>query len=242
MKNKRGITGVEMIVSFTIFVSFLVFIFVYMNPLNLPASKTLLTSLESAVAENSTIDIDLRPFAINDKGVFEDCFYIENDFGDKFFITDVNDVKVDFGISGEEVLIKTQGKFYNVYIGLGQGTFDASGCSTSALLKKGDAGTNFDHPGWEYSLSVIRKKRFYHKESLEGLKSAYEEDYNKLKQELKFPVTSDFSIIVFDSGKSEIISMTRVMPRVNILVKEFPVEIVDDEGNVERGYMRLITW
>lgn len=160
INNKRGdISGVEVIISFTLFLTFLIFIFAYMNPLNMPASRSLLTVLENSVNENATIEMNVVPFAINKQGVTQPCFSILNKFGDNFFITDKDGNQVDFRLSDSNLLIQNTGKFYNINIGIKRNPTLTGSC---VLLTPGEA---WAYGGLEYSLSSLRTKIYYKKES-----------------------------------------------------------------------------
>lgn len=223
----------EIIISFTIFIGFVIFIFVYMNPLNMPASRTSLTSLENAVSDNATIEIETTPFAVNTTLLAlsgKSCFQIENPSGENIFITDKDDRKVSFKIAGNNILASYTGKFYYINKGIsGEKTLSSTDCLS---LSKGNG----------YSLSVPRTERFYYNKSLIALKSIYDANYSRLKQNFKFPAVSDFSIIILDSGHNEAIAMTKPLPKMNILAKEFPIEILNDNGDITKGYMRLLSW
>ena len=230
MTNKRGISGIEVIISFTIFIGFVIFIFVYMNPLNMPASRTSLTSLENAVSDNATIEIEVTPFAVNTTLLAgKSCFQINNTFGENIFVTDKDDRKVSFGISGNNLLVNNTGKFYYINKGISGAQSTLTDCLP---LSKGNG----------YSLSVPRTERFYYNKSLIALKNIYDTNYSKLKQNFKFPAVSDFSVIILNSSHSEIIAMTKPLPKMNILTKEFPIEILNDNGDITKGYIRLLAW
>jgi len=227
-RGKRGISGIEMTVSFALFISFLIFIFAYMNPLQMPASRSSLTALEAAVAENATIGIETIPFAVNKTLLAgKSCFFLEGYNLGTAFISDKNGNAVS--MQGDNIAY-TGEKFYYINMGGGiAGTGTLNGC---IQLPKG-AG---------YTLSVPRTEKYYYNKSLTDIKNLYQNNYNLLKQNFKIPTASDFAIMVFDENKNEIFSMTKPLPRVNILAKEFPIEILFENGKLSKGYLRLLTW
>ncbi|MEM2956555.1 MAG: hypothetical protein QW041_03230 [Candidatus Pacearchaeota archaeon] len=236
LKNKRGVSGTEMIVSFALFITSLIFIFIYLIPLATPPSNSLMTLLETAVNEKAGIEVEIMPFAVN-KTLLDnenaDCFQIASPISGNIFLTDENEKVVEFKKSGENLVIKKRGKFYYVKKGI-NGENPSLICSKTIQLVK-DA---------SYSLSVKRSEMMYLYENLRILNNSYYSNYNGLKQEIGFPVISDFSIIVFDSRRNEIINMKKPLPKVNVLAKEFPIEILSSEDGIKtiKGYMRLMVW
>ena len=231
---KRGISAIEMIVSFILFLGFLVFIFAFMNPLSMPASRSLLTTLETSFNENATIEIETIPFAINEENVIG-CFQIEKEFGNNFFITDKDRKNVNFKIEGNKITIENKGKFY--YINKGISVPGAYTCLNPQTLQKGEKKL-----GNAYSLSVPRTETMYYSKYLAEINKSYYNNYSGLRQDLKFPESSDFAIVVFDESKNKMFEMTKPLPRTNILSKEFPVEILSENGVIIKGYMRLLVW
>ena len=227
MMNKKGISGIELVVSFVIFLSFLVFLFAYLNPLRMPVQPNLLSSLENAVNENTSINILVQPFAIN--AITGSCFIINENL-DKAFITDSSGNEISFNKTTKS--INYTGKFYYINkanITGKQATF--SGCIT---LKK----------DLNYSLSVPRTERIYYNKSFSDLEEMYNASYENLKNSFKIPASSDFAIIVLDSEQKEIIRMAKPIPNINVLSKEFPIEILSNESGIKisKGYLRLLVW
>jgi len=237
MHNKRGVSGVELIVSFVIFISFLTFIFSYMSPLSMPASRSVLTTLESAVSDNATVEIETTPFAVNETLLEQKnaaCFKLSGESLTDVFITDNSGNEIAFQ-SGTGNVEYTHEKFYYINKAAGitgkQKNLAESNCVPLTRNK-------------DYSTSIVRTKKVYYNTSLEELKNAYSSNYAGLKANLKIPANSDFSIIIFDSNQKEIISMAKPLPQMNIISKEFPIEILSD-GNgitISKGFMRLLVW
>jgi len=178
----------------------------------------------------------LKPFAVNNTYLNEKgatCFTIANEFSpDSFFITDDNGKEVEHNGA---INVKYEKKFYYIHINK-QGIIGKPATFGACEPLQKESG---------YSLSVSRTEQIFYNKSLQEMKKQYDTNYIKLKTELKMPASSDFSIIVFDSEKKQIISMTKAMPRANIMARETPIELLnsDDEGvTISKGYMRLLVW
>jgi hypothetical protein len=229
MKNQKGVSGIEMIISFTLFITFVLFIFTYMSPLSMPASRALLNDLENSVMENASVNVNTTGFAINTL-IDKPCFSIDENLAGKF-ITDSKGNEIS---SNQQKNITYSGeKFYYINSAGIAGNYTPLNAGCVKLSK-----------GAGYSLSVERAEKIYYNKSLANMKILYDNNYSRLKSDLKFPAGSDFSIIVLDSNQQEIISMKKTAPRVNVLSKEFPAEILSDENGIKiiKGYVRLLVW
>jgi len=239
--SKRGTSDTEMIISFGMFVTFVLFMFVYINPLKPAPSSSLATALEVALNDNATISLEKIGFAVN-KTLLDksgaDCFQISNKFpAGKFFILDQNGTASDFQKAGANIIVKKTSKFYYAFIGSIDGAKSASiGCTS--------ANTKILTETKDYSWSVPVNYTIYYNRSLNELKKAYDSDYNSLKNNLNLPSTSGFSIVVSDADMNEIIKMTKTAPNVNVIAREFPIEILSDENGIKimKGYLRLLVW
>jgi len=248
MPNKRGVSGLEVAISFAIFVTFVIAIFIYFNPINMPVTNSFLTILESSVKNNASISVNTIPFSMNRTVVnFEgaDCFVIPNPFGAgaNLSVTDEFSNNVAFQKSGDNLLIRTiaSEKFYNIN-NYSNSDIDAKSANlacakTYALVKDATRG--------DYNMSIPRTEQVYYLGSLLEMNKTYYAEYSALKGALKMPSASDFSVIVLNASMDEIVSMKKTFPKANILSKEFPVEILSiNNGAIKiiKGYLRLLVW
>jgi len=228
-----------MIVSFTIFVTFLIFMFIYINPVRAPTAMSTSTALENSIALKTSVTLEVTPFATNQTLVSisgKGCFQIENPSGSNIFVTDKDWRNVDFTISGENLLIKnTNSKFYYIYSSNFAGKQATPPLADCLPLTKDVS----------YSLSLARDEKMHSYRRFEEMNSSYYRDYAQLKKELNHPPGSDFAAIVFDQNGNELFSMTRFMPNVNIMSKEYPIDILDDRTpsiGIIKGYIRILSW
>ncbi len=255
--NKKGITGVEMVISFAIFISFLMFILIYMNPIQAPTSKVLVTNLEAALYDNLTIKLNVLPFAINKTAMewyvahasnYRDlCFRIVNPYTpapneNKTFIA-----LGDGTLVGSKMSVRYPGylninytdhsKFYYIYLGYNR-------TEPFTVNENGNNGcTPLDIPNVNFSFSSPRSVEYYDHSRIRLLNKSYFETYETAKNSLHYPSNSDFSVIIFNSSHGEVYNMRRNIPRVNVLSKEFPIEIFDNATlQTSKGYIRILTW
>lgn len=232
--NKKGTSGTEVIISFALFISFVMFIILYLNPLSAAPTSSLLSSLESSIKENTSITLEDRGFAIDEHLIgANDCFKINNIYPstDPIFITDSNGNTAQFKKDGGSLIVKTSGKFYYLHKGI-EGSSAITCASTINLVED-----------VSYSWSVGTKSTLYYSQSFANLKLIYDSNYAALKTAFRIPSTSDFSVIVMDENGAEIFTMTRNIPKVNVLSREFPIEILSSNPvKINKGYLRILVW
>jgi uncharacterized pyridoxamine 5'-phosphate oxidase family protein len=239
MSNKRGTTsGTEVIVSFVLFTAFVVFIFAYLNPLKPAPTSSLLTNLEIEFQKNTSISIDTKPFAVNktllDKiSPSPSCFALRDHIFSKVFITDKYGKEVSYTEGTGNVKYTGEKMYYanNASREVNATTENLAGC---IILDKDK----------NYSWSVVISSKIYYNKSITELKNAYDKNYTAVKNNFKIPSNSDFSILILDSNRNEIIKMEQPIPRVNALSKEIPIEILSDDNGLKttKNYLRMTVW
>ena len=120
MNNKKGVSTVEIIVSFTIFLTFVLFIFLYLNPVKHDISSSLFAALEAGLKKESNVGITELPFVVS-AGMTESCFQIQisdvlNLSKGNVSVMDAEDNVLSHGISasGNEMQIQKKNRLYRL--------------------------------------------------------------------------------------------------------------------------------
>lgn len=228
-RSKKGVSGIEMIVSFILFLGFIVFIFAYMNPLKKPVVSPLTGSLANELEEKAKIRLDVLGIAVDSNAA---CFGIKNPFKGNIFVLDENDGKVEFNrTDGDNLLIKGGKKFYYIING--------SDSEINGTLATGNC---IMLTSQNYTKSVSRTDGIYSFKKLQETNSSYYSDYNSLKNQLRFPVSRDFAILVYNEASNErYFDMARKAIQVAVTVQQFPIEMLKGQERM-KATMRLSTW
>jgi hypothetical protein len=236
--NRKGISYIELIISFVMFVSFLIVLFVYLNPVKQPIlSEVILSSIEQEFENNVSIILYETPFKILDSAV--ECFkngtitkiLIEND-PNKIFIENEYGKSVNFSLTTDMLSVQNSNSpVYSIFYS-NQTTFKPSLLSI---------------PGCNdvrYVASTTRFFNIYSKRSIKKINDMYYTDYLGLKQKFDVPQFNDFAISIKNENNAPIFEMTREIPK-NVIVqaREFPISILD-EGTKEKikGYINIRVW
>jgi len=237
IQNKKGISTVEIIVSFTIFMGFVVFIFLYLNPIKQNISGPLLTALDVGFRDQAMTDLREWPVAVNKTLVINSNYQclkfnilFENISAGNISVKDINDNTIDHKVNADSTIeIKSiNDKLYRLIQSDEIARQDNSQLSGCASL-----------PTDQFSLSVERIERIYSYKKLVAINDSYYNDYAGLKQKLDFPITSDFGIIITSDQAN--FTMQKNIPNVQIKVRTFPAEILKNDTKL-KATISLLVW
>jgi len=235
MKNKKGESHLGFILSFVIFITFLLFVYTTLEP-----------ALKIRAGKQPVLDF-LR-FSLVDKFVIEDfttmtiteCVKIT---GGEIYDKANSGVPLKIKDDSENILsYKFQG--IQLLIGLAQSytgilkVYYGTGVDSSPTYEGGSAGcdqvdsvTNFVKTESQILLSGII-----------ALKDSYETDYEQLKTDLNLPDGSDFTFS-FELANGTIIEPTGVtIPSTDVYATTFPLEYLDSDANPQIGFLTIKVW
>jgi len=220
-KNKRGAaTHVEIIISFSIFFVFVLFLLTYMNPVKPPGiSKVLLDVVEQGL-DHYTAKIIEIPVSVSPS--VAGCFQIECPFTDceedHIFVKDENENICDFSYSlmTGNLSIQGTGQFFYIYYSDKNITYPGSTCSAGISRSS--------------EFSVPKLQTLYLYSELEKLSLIYNNSYEGLKSQFGFPKASDFAIRVYDKDNKLMFAMNITKPKgVAVKARDMPITILKDD-------------
>jgi hypothetical protein len=230
MMNKRGVSTVEIIVSFTIFLAFVLFILVYVNPIKPNISSSLLANLQTGLDKNAMSD--LREVPLITSGVPTRCIKVPLPFNitqGNISVKALNDVIIPHAVSGS---------YPGGYLYIKNTTDTLYRIIQSDEIDKTD--TALSGCGFPYTLSVERDERLFSYKKLVDINNSYYNSYSNLKEQLNYPITSDFEIIISNADVN--FTMNRTIPSgVQIKAKQYPIQILKNDIK-EDATIALIVW
>lgn len=253
IKNRKAQSHIEVIISFVIFITFLIFIFTLFNPLKKQVNSEFADSVFVKIKENtstvlSSFSINLKTTTMNDpvKGFTSwTCIMIPPidgfDCGSskKLIVKRADDIivpgfvdtsdgnKIKF--EHEKDLTKT---FYTFYCGENltenHGTFDKSKCME--LTKN-----------INYTLGIVVSRDLFSEDNLNKFKEIYDNDYSDIKNEF-VPSGNDFGILVFDES-GIFLNVTKKIPRgINIDSQITPIDLVNKNAEIKKATVNVLVW
>ena len=236
--NKRG-THVGLVLSFAVFVIFLVFLYSVIEPaIKIQKDKrSLLDYLERELIEQFNGNVETFTVIIEEEiHPNKDCINIPNILKDmvdedNLIIKDDKDNILNYSVQGQSLLIKVGynfSGFLKVYY--------AEELGRSPIFKGGGC-----HPITNVSLGIIRTYTEVFETKIYDLFERYENDYESLKEDLKIPAGTDFGFS-FVLSNGTIISTQEETPLTSIYAREVPIQYIDNQGNIDFGYINIRVW
>lgn len=244
MKSKKGLSHVEVIISFFIFVGFVLFLFVIINPFKKNISDDVLNSALLNIDENlttniSTVSINLNNSAditnIYSKGCFEiDLFpAIDCNSNRNVIVKDINGkiLNANLDLIQHKLLISaTTNSFYTIY------------CSEEIIPQ---SLTQTDCPMLDsenYSLGIINFRSLWSNSKLLGFNQSYYNDYPNLKAQI-VPQGTEFGLIVTDINGNVYTKNLNTIPKgISVKSNTLPVDILYNNATTLTYAERVYVW
>lgn len=241
LKRKKSQIHVEMIISFVIFVGFLIAIFFIINPLAVKKTDyTLINNLQDKVIENLSFDYSSVSLTLDEGLSFSgDCFIVSNPFNISS-ILEVQDtsgsiLEASNNFLNKELIIDKSStadkRYYKLYFSdeFNPSLDIPSGCST------------LDEANYSFGLFVNNEGVLY--ENLVPFNNLYIQDYDKLKKELG--IEGDFEFVIYDINRSVILNESLYKHRIkniNVISREMPLKTLDKNSQEKNIILNLRAW
>lgn len=232
--HKRGLSHIEFVVSFVIFIGFIVFAFVFFNPLS--SQRTLKSTMDYAWLEVSqegrerteTYSISIGAIIpLNLKLAITGVPLSYN-----ASVENVDGIPLPTFRDSTGIVYFTRGstneRFFRIRYG------DSIINSGSALPTATDLTGN-------YGISSSEIREFYFEKLFLELNQSYYSNYSGLKQELNLPNRMEFGFII-TLNDSEIVALNNIPEGIEVLSKNDRIEIIRSNGRREYAEVRVLVW
>lgn len=231
--NKRGFGHVEFILSFVIFVGFILFAFVFFNP------------LQSQRTIKSTVDYAWLEIADETKEKVETySVLIDQSFLNQGIEIDIVGIPLQYNASVEDFdgnqIDAYRDAGGSVYFNTGDKDFFRITYSPAIRNSPLISGTVLI-PRDRYIISSSKSEELYFESLLLDLNKTYFSDYNSLKQTFNLPNKMDFGFSVKFSD-SEIDAIRSIPEGLDVLSKSDRVEVIRNDGKREYAEVRVLAW
>ncbi len=227
--RKKGASHVEVIFSFVLFTSFIIFMFIVFKPLQIFSKTTTdLDATEDAILKNISNDLSVISMKIYDP-VTESCFSVKNLLDDslRLIVKNESGEIVNASRSGGNIYFEKSGDFYNLYY-------------SDELNEQGSPSFCYSLVNGDYKTGFVKTYKIVSYSKLVALKNKYNQDYEQLKQE--FGLGSDFYIIIRNSPEINFV-LAKEKPRgVEILAEDFAVSILKPNADLNHDIMSVQVW
>jgi len=209
-KSKKSQGHVEMVLSFVLFVGFLIFIFMFINPLIRFEEKSTINKEKDVIISKISENIGKVPVVVED-GYCYPLNEIKNRYGDKF-------IEKDEGTFSKD---STNYHRYTLYF-FGDKTVDVPVCGS--ITENGGQK--------KYKIGTYSKEKLVLISKIIQLKGEYDNDYINLKKQLAIGDFS-FSIKDLDGITVELWSVSKQIPKnTNVVSIDIPIKILVDMNDL----------
>ncbi len=243
MKNRKG-SHVGMVLSFVIFVTFLIFLYTIVEPtIRMQRDKeSLLDYLKIELMERFSTDLTSASITIN-KTLPQPCIELLN-LVTELNITPVVIVKGELGkifpskIEGNDFKIdrgteEIEEFFFKIYY---SGEFEeVIGWTFDGECK------SYDKDLEQYTIGLVRTDEYIFETKINDLIEEYETNYDNLKSDLNLPLGNEFGFSLIHSDETKIGTEEREIS-ADIYAREIPVQYVDEEANINSGFINILVW
>lgn len=238
MLDKRG-SHIGIVLSFILFITSILFLILLLSPMikTNQSKQFILDGIKLGVLED--VEEEVMTFSINIDGtVNKDCIKFNNIVGSIEELTDLNRLVIKNG--SEKLAYNVNGNLLSIRTGINFNGMLKFYQSDESDGPSGDVGTDCT-PDPGYTIEYITSKEYSTESKIINLFERYETGYETLKQELGIPEDVDFSVgFRYDNG-TLIGGGGEELP-TDIYVKEFAMQYLDSNANINTGFLIIKVW
>lgn len=238
MNKKAQGTHIEIVISFVIFIGFLLFLIVVFNPLQQTENPKMVDFIFNDLNKEMSVERGKVSFS-NKSAISGNCFSLQSSELIEDLNCSQNDIvvkhktssgfsQVDASVSDDRINISDdEGGFYTIYCapGLDESSFSDS-CDSV-----------------DFSLGIIKKRKIWSEEKLVDLK----DNFGRYKSRIS---DKDFGFELIGKNSEEVkklggdfINVSSGKPdSVSVFAKTFPIEVLRNNASVERYKARVFVW
>jgi hypothetical protein len=235
-----------MMLSFAIFVTFIIFLYSVLSPaINLGEDKNLILNyVETGIIKNTSANLTSATIQIEEPNPGQNCVILQgfllgiSESTDDYYqaiskdgsgaiqpsYLNLYDLKID--------RLDKKNTFFKIYF---------SSNFTRLISKEiSNCKTLLEDEGYKVGSVTIDNYMFERK--IIHLVDFYNEDYQKLKEDLKVPIGNEFWFNFTKGDSSSISPPAKEIPATNIFSNDVPIQYVDANANVQSGFINIKVW
>lgn len=236
MASRKGVAiHVEMVLSFIIFVGFVIFILAAFPVYKSSKSSVGLDSAERSISDFVKFDVKYFTVVLN-RTIAADCFCFQSDseLGKVIAVNEAGET-VSASYSNGEVCVKSKEVFNSIYSSpeFKENSFDFRNCDS---LNKS---TNDYLTGIEDDVTMVSYNKIL------NLISLYDSGYETLKDSFGIPDKEDFGFRVVNLKGEDSFNLQAIKTRpakTEVLARNVPAQIAYENGSFVFGMINVQSW
>jgi len=237
---------VGMILSFVVFITFVVFLYSVLRPAVTTGEdkKTTLDYIENKIEENTSVELASISIKIQDlKNPITNCvnfssffpyslvsahLVVKNESGDIQYAyynltADFDSFRINRG--------NLNNLFFKIY---SSPAFD----KLPVTIIEPCTAINYSNA---YNITSTTTRKYLFEENIYDLIDYYKNNYEGLKTELNIPLGTEF-VFGFTKSNGERIDVGNVSKSSSVYSREVPVQYIDNQANIQSGFINVKVW
>jgi hypothetical protein len=231
MITKKG-SHVGIVLSFVIFVTFVMFFYLMIQPALATESKqAVLNTLEGSIIEMASAELTAASVFVEIPP--QDCARLDDFFGDtemggKIIVLDENGNTVTAKKNSQDLYVeREEHTFLKIYESEEFSAIDEGQISPCIPM--------------DYEFGLVKNTTEIFETKILYIIERHGDDYQTLKQDLNVPAGSEFGFnFTYADGKS--VSTVDSAAKTSIFAEEFPVKYITDDAEIKAGILRIKVW
>jgi len=222
IKHKKAQGHIEMMISFSVFIVFLMLLFIIFNPLKRPVNPAVVESVYLKL--NEELGTELQKAFISDNVVCASN-------------TDIPSLEFFSGLDlcSSGGIKKSEGSGCFIY------------CSESGKINLDSSGTE---QVLKENITYVNSKIMWSESDIDSFENAYCDDYDELKNKLGI-LTNDFAIKIYYSDypkfkdiekSASCLSPPPIPSNLEVYSRIYPIEWFDLDAKVTQGILQIYVW
>lgn len=230
--NKKAQGHIEVVVSFSIFIVFMLFLLVMFNPLKKPVNPEVVEGVFINLEDNLGSELEKAS--------------IEYIGADGFGCLEPGDIG-GLDLCDEGMVVddsKSDSNLYDIY------------CAETGKLNLNSPCLNSMIKDTDYQVNYVTSKRAWSMKALRDFRNSYCDDYKALKDTYVLP-TNDFAVVIYESGGDVLedngvkydmerndacASPPPIPTTLNVFSRMYPIETFSEGAEINQRIMQVIVW
>jgi len=248
IKNKKASGHIEIILSFVIFTSFVIFLFTTFPVYQTKKSEIGLDSAERGILNFTSAKVSSFSLVFTDNRDQSCFFYPSKDALSEVIVKNSTGDRVNAETSGINWYVYDANwkpglndKFYEIYY---SSEFSEAGYEIPASLKNNECKDLKTGGGnWGYSIGILRQDYKMSYNMTVSLISLYNSSYDSVKGNFSIPKGENFEFSIVDLKGKTLLNASRNKPeRTAVLSRNTPIQMVYKNGTYVFGMLNVKIW
>ena len=227
---KRGLSHIEFVLSFIIFIAFILFAFIFFNPFH--SGRTLKSTLDYSwleVTQKTNDEIETYSVSIDPTMTNSIAIEIPDTNGYNATVEDIDGSVIDAYLKNGAVYFE---KPQDGFVKIKYSKVFPNGLTRTGTILDDD----------NYYISSSKSEELYFEKLFLELNDTYFSNYSSLKKDFNLPNRVEFGFVVKFKDNFEIISLNEIPEGYEVLSKGDRVEIIRNSGKREYADIRVLVW